>query len=235
MATSGNTIYQKTRDEIINGALRKLWQAKGQVADATDTADAAEALNGLVAEFQTLGMQLWARNEYTVTLVQDQQDYTIGVGQAVNTPYPLHLLQAILRDTTSGSDIDMQIMSKYDFNMLPTLSSGQPVNVSYQPKINVGTLSVWPTPDASAVSDKQLVLVYQRPLEYFDAAGDTPDFPQAWANALIYNLALLLADEYGVPLQDKQWLEKQADKHLERALDWGYEDGSIYFQPERRD
>lgn len=234
MATSGNTINQKTRDQIINGALRKLWQAKGQVADATDTADAAEALNGLVAEYQTLGMQLWARAEYTITLVADQRDYTLGVGQTINTPFPLHLLQAVLRDVNSGSDIDMTIMSRFDFNLLPTYSTGnggQPVNVSYQPKINIGVLSVWPTPDATAAANKEVVITYQRPLEYFDATANTPDFPQEWANALIYGLALLLSDEYGVPVQDKQWLEKQAEKHLSMAVAGGYEDASIFFQP----
>lgn len=237
MATSGNTIKQQTRDQIINGALRKLWQAKGQVADTQDTSDAAEALNALVAEYQALGMQLWKRKELTITLVASQRDYTIGVGQVIGNASPLHLLQALLRDINSNSVIDMQIMSRFDFNLLPTTSTGnggQPVNVSYQPFINYGVLSVWPTPDASAASNKQIILAYTAPVEYFDSALNTPDFPQEWANALIYGLAVLLADEYGVPTQDKQWLEKQAEKHLLTAMSTGAEDASLFFQPAQR-
>jgi hypothetical protein len=236
MATSGNTIFLVNRSQIIESALRKILFTKGQTPDATDTAEAALALNAIVAEFQTLGMQLWSRVELPIQLVSGQRDYTIGVGKAINAPYPTTLLQAILRDNASNSQIDMQILSRYDFNLLPltTLPTGQPVNVTYQPFINYGVLSVWPTPDQTIATSKTMIITYQRPLEVFDSATDTPDFPQEWANALIYSLALSLADEYGVPVQDKQWLEKQADKHLTMALQGSGEDASLFFQPAKR-
>lgn len=232
MTTSGQTILELSRDDIISAALRKAQVlAKGQTPDAEDLTNASQALNNLVAEFRTLGMPLWARRQQNLTLVAGTSSYTIGVGQSTNTPYPLKLHQVILRDNTSESQIDVDILSVYDFNLLPqqTAGTGEPVNVTYQPFVNSGVLRVWPTPDTVTAATKTLILVYTRPFEYFTAGTDTPDFPEEWKNALIYNLALLLADEYGTPLNDKSWLEKQAQKHLTTALDAGTEDGSLFF------
>jgi hypothetical protein len=78
----------------------------------------------------------------------------------------------------------------------------------------------------------RLTVTYQIPFDVFVSAADTPDFPQEWGNALIYGLALLISDEYGVPEQKKMWLEKQADKHLSMALSNGVEDGPMFFQPD---
>lgn len=232
MTTSGQTILELGRDDIIKAAMRKAQVlAKGQTPDSEDLLNANQALNNLVAEFRTFGMPLWARTEYTLTLVDDLDTYTFGVGQTENTPYPLRIHQAIIRDTTSLSDIDMTQMSVYDFNLLPSSSQGSPVNFTYQPKINLGTLKIWPTPDATIASTKEIILTYSRPFEYFVDDTDTPDFPEEWKNALIYGLAVLISDEYGLPLKDKTYLGQQAKEHLATALASGVEESSIYFHP----
>jgi len=83
MATSGNTIKLLTRDDIINSALRKLVViSEGTTASASQLTTGAEALNIIVSEFRTFGMQVWARSDMNITLVSGQGTYTIGVGQA---------------------------------------------------------------------------------------------------------------------------------------------------------
>lgn len=234
MATSGSTTWQLTRNQIIEAAMRKVQAlAKGQTPDSEDYTNATIALNGLIAQYQALGMQLWKRKEYDLTLVADQNSYTIGVGQSVNTVFPLKLHQVISVDTDSGAQIDVQILSVYDFNLLPQNSdaTGEPVNVTYQPFINYGVLKVWPTPDATIATQKTLKLVYQSPIEDFSASTDTPDFPKEWTNALIYGLAVLIAPEFGVPLEDRRLLQKEHDSYLQTAVDFGIEDASLFFQP----
>lgn len=232
MATSGLTISQLDRNTIIKAAMRKVQAlAAGQTPSSEDYINAAEALNALVFAFQTLGMPLWARKEYSLTLVNGTNTYTIGSGQTTNTPFPQKLHQVIRVDSGSDSQIDVQILSVYDWNQLPQDSTGSPVNVTYQPFVNYGVLKVWPTPDSNAATNQTLKLVYQRPLEYFNASTDTPDFPQEWQMPLIYGLAVAIAPEWGVPIQDQQRLEKQADKYLEMVLGFGQEDASLFFQP----
>jgi hypothetical protein len=231
MPTSGITISELTRDDIITRALRKIGViGEGQVPSATQLSEAADALGPLIQELATLGMPLWKRIDYPITLQTGVSVYNIGIGQTLNVPFPVKIAEATLEVNNSGSQIDVEIKPSYDFNLLPTNASGVVVNMKYQPFINYGQISVWPTPDANT---QVLTLTYFRPFDVFSAGTDTADFPQEWQNALIYQLALILADDYGLPIPDKQWLEKQADKRLASALFNGTEEGSITFYPNR--
>lgn len=230
MTTSNNTIFEVSRDTIINAALRKLGVlGEGVSANSTQLSVGAEALNLIVAEFQTFGMPLWSREEYLLVLNPGQQLYTFGIGQEINIPFPLHIQQALLEVPPYTTQIDIGLLSSYDFRLLPNGSRGTPVNLMYQPKINYGELSVWPTPGTSVPTGTHIKLIYQAPFQYFDSGTNTPYFPQEWGNALIYQLALNLSDEYTIPEQKKAFIEKQAEKHLSSALSFGTEDGSLFF------
>jgi hypothetical protein len=231
MSTSGITINQMTRDSIINAALRKTGAlSEGQVANTTQLGTGAEALNNLVSEFQALGMPLWARRSLAIPMVVGQSSYTIGVGQATNVPFPLRVYQATIDDSSNGNQIIMMQKPLYDFVQYPASSTGTPVVFNYTPQINKGVMQIWPTPNTSIPTGLAVTLQYQTPFEIFNASTDTPDFPQEWNNAVIYQLASILAPEYVLPLPTMQMLEKQAAIHLENALSNGVEDGSIFFQ-----
>lgn len=236
MATSGNTIKLLTQSQIINSALRKLGVlAEGGTANTAQITTAQEALNILVAEFRTLGMSVWARSVLNITLVSNQSVYNIGVGQPINVPYPLYIydIQMQVGPTPYKSNIPMNQYAVTDFNLLPPNSTGTPVNYMYQPKVNTGTLSIWPTPDASVPPASRMVVTYQRPFDVFDAPSNDADFPQEWGNALIYGLALSLSDEFGVPDSKLGRIEKQAATHLAIAASNSNEQGSFFMQPDR--
>lgn len=235
MATSGNTISLLTRNDIIESALRKLVVIEeNQTPSPKQTSDAAQALNLIVAEFRTLGMSVWARKDMLIPLVTGQKDYVLGVGQTINVPYPMYIYQVLIESPPYDTQIQVMQRAKIDFNLLPFGSMGMPVSFTYQPGINVGTLSVWPTPDLSVPVGTQLFVTYQRPIEVFDAATDTPDFPQEWGNALIYNLAMSLADEFGVAADKQARIEKSAGTHLATAISNSTEQGSMFFMPDWR-
>ncbi len=224
MASSGVYTFSYTRDQIINAALRKLSVlSEGQTANADQITTGAEALNLLVLELTTLGMPLWARKKVVTTMVTAQSSYTISLIK------PLKIYQAYREVVAEGIHIDMEVLADYDFNLLPSDSTGIPVNCTFQPLVGSGVLQVWPTPDSTVPANTTVTLVYQAPFEVFVASTDTPDFPQEWYNAVVYQLALLLAPEYGIPIQDTSSLEKQAEKHLNTVLGFGQEDASVYF------
>lgn len=229
MATSGNTIFQLSRDEIINAAYRKLLVlGDDQTANANQLIKGTQALNAIVATFQSLGMSLWARKELAITMVAAQRDYTIGIGQAISQPFPLHIYSAVLNTPANSSQTDIRMLARGDFNLLPT-STGSPINATYQPLVNYGVLSIWPTPNTGIVAGTTVTITYQAPFQYFITGTDTPDFPQEWTNALIYALAVSLAPENGLPVPDRVDLKQDAKIHLETALSNSGEDGSIYF------
>ena len=234
MTTSGNTLNQLTRNQYIEAALRKLNViADGQTPSSENYTNATYAFNALIGEFRALGMPLWARQSYSLTPVATTQSYTFGVGQTVNTPYPVRLLQAVRVATSAGTRIPMEIVADYDFNMLPGNSSGFPIKVTYQPKVNSGVLKLWPTPDTTAASGCTIQLTYIRPTEYMSASTDTVDVPEEWTNPIIFGLASRLAPEWGIPLPDRQMLDRTAEQILQRVLENGQEDASVFFQVER--
>lgn len=232
MSTSGVTVLSLSRDDIINAALRKLGViGEGQTANTTQLTNSAQALNALVAEFRTLGMSIWARKQYTLTLVNGTQAYTFGVGQTTNTAYPLRIYVANLQlGPTFDTQIELNPLAFKDFDLLPPTSTGVPVNFKYQPKNNLGVFTVWPIPDSTVPTGTRVYMEYQAPFEYFTAGADTPDFPEEWGNALIYNLALSLTDEYGVADNKFTRIEKLAKLHLDTALSGGTEEASLFFQ-----
>ena len=120
MTTSGTTVIEMSRDSICAAALRKIGAiALGQTASTTEITNASEALNNLTAEFQTLGMPLWARKDSSITMTATST-YTIGVGQTTNIPFPLKILQAWTVPTAGGSVQELWPNAIDVFNRLPT-------------------------------------------------------------------------------------------------------------------
>ncbi len=227
MTTSANTSYESNRDSIIKAALRKCGVlAKGETPSTEDITDCASALNNIVVRFATLGMPLWKRTELPVTLVLNTQTYTVA--NSLKAP------QVILRDLNGGTQYELIPKSRYDYNKLPSNTTGTPVHFTFNPSLENGTLTIWPKPDAGAVANKALTVVYQKEFDGFFSATDTPDFPSYWTDALIYELAVNIAPEYGVPLPDRQALKQEAAVYLQQAQGYGDEEDSLFVTPDRR-
>lgn len=230
MATSGSTDYSQTRDDIIKRALRLIGAlAQGESPTTDQVTEAAVALNGLVKAWQADGMPLWAIKERNVPLVAATNTYTL------TTPKPLKVLQAWYRNTTSNVDVPMRVITRDEYNRLGNkTSSGTPIQIYYEPRRDDGVLHVFPTPSATDVTSVSIYLVYQAPFEDFDVSTDTPDFPQEWYDAITYGLACRLAPEYGLPIPDRKTLWQEMTIIKQDALNFGLEEGSIYFQVDRR-
>lgn len=225
MSTSGSTSYELTRDGIIKAALRKCGVlAKGETPSTEDYTDCATALNNIVVRFNTLGMPLWKRIELPVTLVSGTKDYTLS--------NILQVTQVVLKDTTGGVQYELVQKDRYDYNKLPSTTTGTPVHFTFIPGLENGTLTVWPIPDASSASTKTLLVTYQKELDGFTASGETPDFPAYWSDALVYELAVSIAPEYGVPLQDRAMLKGEAKAYLDQAQGYGDDKFSMFIQPD---
>lgn len=231
MTTSGVTIYELTRNQIIAAAMRKLGAlALGQTPSSEDYTNGQIALNSWIANLQGLGMPVWKITAITITPIADQAAYVIGDGQAVDVPYLVRLNHAFLRDTTNGQNVPIDVIGLEQFNKLNNESTGRPVQCYYLPKVNLGTLTVWPAPDATTAADFEIHLIGQTPFEGFTGASETADFPQEWQNPLVYGLAVSLAPEYGVPINDRKLLMEQLNMYLDLATRSPSQDESVFFQ-----
>lgn len=230
MTTSGSTDFSLSRDDIIKRALRLVGVlAQGEVPTVEQVDESSVALNGLVKAWQADGMPLWSIKERTVTLVSGQSTYTLS------TPKPLKVIQAWNHNTTSNVDIPMRIITKQEYNILGNkTSSGNPIQIYYDPRRDTGELHVFPVPSTTEQTLNVIKLVYQAPFEDFDAATDTPDFPQEWYDAVTYGLAVRLAGEYQISTEVRKMLMMEANQIKQEALSFGTEEGSLFFQRDNR-
>lgn len=236
MATSNSSNFSITRDQIITGALRLVGAvALGETPSAAQISEAAETLNLMIKAWSADGMSLWAMKEYSLALTLDAATYEIGLTKTVAIDKPLKITQAYLHDTSTNVDIPMRIITRDEYNRLGNkATSGQPIQIYYEPLRDYGVLHVYPPANSSAVASKQIKFTYMRPFEDFDAATDEPDFPQEWFDAVKYGLASRLAGEYGISMEDRKQLQQEAMFIKAEALSFGTEEGSFFFSPDTR-
>jgi hypothetical protein len=141
---------------------------------------------------------------------------------------PLAILDARVR--TDDMDNGMTIYTRKEYmDIVNKSNSGRPIVLYYTPQINAGILYVWPTPDAVAT---RLKVSYMRSIQDFVVGTDNADLPQEWLLAITYNLAVLVAPEYGVDLTKTcRLVPTMAARYLEDLDSWDSESGSIFLGP----
>lgn len=236
MATSGTTTYQLTRNQILDAAISTLGVlARGQTPDSEDYDKAAVKLNMLLAKYRTKQLPLWKRTEYTFSLQDSVSSYTIGSGQMLSTTFPLKMLEAWAIPTGGNTPVSIELVANSEYNQLPTnTSSGMPLKMTYQPLVNRGVMKIWPVPNSSAATAYTIKIVYQAPFEYFTSSSETMDLPEEYYLPLVYDLAVLIAPDWGLPLEDRRALREEAEKYMNEIQSFGEEDASWFFQVDRR-
>ena len=144
-----------------------------------------------------------------------------------NISKPLKILQA--RRELDGSIIPMNFLEQEQFFKLVNYEDlGAPLNYSYLPKIDHGELKIWHAPDNSHT---KMRFIYEQEFDVFDVSKDTPDLPAEWIEPLTWELAYRLSANYGLDLNEREWLKAQAKETLEQAKRFDQETGSIYINP----
>ena len=229
MALSNSTDFSVTRDQLIAGALRLVGAiAQGETPTAAMLAEGSEALNMLVKAWQADGMPLWVMKEYSLTLTNNTNTYTI-------TPKLLKVVQAWNRNSLSNVDIPMCIITKDEYNRLGNkTTTGNPIQVYHEPGLNSSIVKVFPTPTTLEATQNTIKLSYQKQFDDLDDGTNNPEFPNEFFDALKFGLAARLAFEYGVEASDRKQLFDYSMMLKAEALSFGTEEGSMYFGIEFR-
>lgn len=233
MARSNSFDFNVTRDELIKAAFRLIGVGhRGESVPADEINDAAEALSLMLKGWQADGLQLWKREEQSITLTDAKRVYTLGPTGDVVMQRPLRLLEVVRRDS-NNIDVPLNKLSKNVYYGLSNkFSEGTPVSYHFDPQLDNADFIVWPVPDATVAAEYTIEIVYHRPFEDMDSATNNFDCPVEWLEAIKFGLALRLAPEYGVDLPQQYRLQKQFDDIYDKALSWDVEDTSVYFQPD---
>lgn len=140
---------------------------------------------------------------------------------------PLRVPSARRLNWASNLETPMLAMSRMDYMNLPNkAATGTPTQFFYTPQRDVGYMYIWPVCTSSTDAIR---FTWYRPIQDFDAAADTADLPQEWISTLIFNLAVEMASEYGLPLPYYQMLKERADAKLGLLAGWDREEQSTMF------
>lgn len=204
-----------TNRQIVTDAFRKI----GVVAtDSTMTADeaatGARALNRLLKAFQNRGYNLWTTTQLTVSL-------TTAASYTMTPVRPIRIHGA--RFVRSGIETPMQELTRQEYDDLPIkTATGIPTCYYYDRQKEAALLYVWPV--LAAANGETLKVTYEREIADvdLDAAADVPG---EWWDAVVYNLAARLADDFQV---DAPSVVARAEEELRLALAADRE-GSVWF------
>ncbi len=230
-----SALFKPNSKKVIEGALRKCGViAEGESPNADQIATAMDALRPLVKAWQTDGLQTWLLSTALVSAVSGQGTYT---STELSLPKLMRVYHvSALNNTGKNASILNRISIQEYYDLGARFSPGQPNQYCVVDDKEETKINLFPVPDDSFVADYKLTIVYQRP--YNDVTGsaetDVLDFPDQWAKALTYGLAADLADEYVLPLRERQWLEAKAKEAKEDAISWSIEDSSVYFRADQR-
>ncbi len=197
-----------TASDVIKASFRKLGLlAKAETPSAEEMNDALQSLNIMIDEWGAQKLMGTANTLGTVPLVPGKQAYTVGIGGYVNMPKPFKITYAYYLDI-NGIKTTLDVVTREEWFSYEDsqIVDAPPLTMYYDPGTTqqanqLGTIYVYYTPDAS--NSYTLYFDAQIPFTEFITLTDTVTFPPSYYKALVYNLAVELAPEYGVSVSEE--------------------------------
>jgi len=147
---------------------------------------------------------------------------------------PLDIVNARLRLMSTSIDIDLTKIDYDEYFRMPNKITNGGTTISWMfHRLNlISKFYVYPIPINSTHT---INFSYFKPIEDFDSAGDTPDFPAEWYDYFVLALAIRLSPSYGILSTDEYVaLQGEANAALMVALSFDNSKGAIRFSPDIR-
>lgn len=184
-----------TVETIINRALRLNGSiASGEGGSPEELADGLVSLNTMLKSWDSDRLTVYAKRRDVVNLSNGTQTYTVGIGGALNIPRPVSLL-SVAAVSSSGLALPMELIGAEDWGAIveKTVSGTMPRKLYNNNAYPLATFYIWPVP--SGVPQLDIYAWIQ--LTQFVAISDAFDFPPGYELAIVSNLAMQIAPEYG--------------------------------------
>ncbi len=200
--------------ELINGAFRlHNINAVGVSLEPEETAEGLRVLNQMLADWSLDRQGVFAITKETLTIVSGTKEYAIGSGATFDTVRPNRVTFAFVRQ--SEQDYGLKIVDRewYASRVNKSALTGRPWEMLYEPTYPNGTLTFYPEPDDTY----ELHLQSVKPLAVYSAATDDLALPPEYERAIEYNLAIAIANRYGVQVrQETAMIAADSLKKLKR-------------------
>lgn len=182
-----------TARQIIKSAMQKIGVlTKSETPDADEASDGLTTLNQMLQSWSNDSLLVYARLAESFTLSGGTASYTIGTGATFNTSRPVQIVSGYVRSGTTDYPLSKIKDTEYDTIGAKT-TTGIPNSFFYDYNAPSGTVTFSPVPDAAY----SVYLRMEKALTSIATLDTDIEFPTGWEEAIIYNLALRLAPEYG--------------------------------------
>lgn len=228
---------------IIEDAFRKLGQlGETEVLSTYQINAGRSALISLGNAWIAHGLPPWSMITVAIPFTAFNGDDNLLIGQSggfmeptYNISYqPVRLLNAWRQ--LDGVRTEMQVVPRHTHrNQVDQAEESTPLWIYGEPlQHNVMRLWVYPRPDTHWVAgDLVLDLQYKVSPTYNPPQTSYPFYPDHMEEALIYNLAKRLAPEYGLSIEERDKLDRDAEASLNLALSFNNEEGSVFIKASR--
>jgi hypothetical protein len=183
-----------TGRDLITAALKKIGAlAPGESLDAEEATDGLSELNRMLGSWSNSSLLVHSRVRESLSLTASDGSYTMGSSGDLNTTRPVAIEQAAISDGTAETPV--RLLSLAEWQSIGTKDvDGLPDSLFDDGGYPLRTLRLYPRPGSSSYS---LVLWSLKPLTSISTLDTSISLPPGYEDALVYNLALRLAPEYG--------------------------------------
>ena len=169
---------------------------QNETPTSSEADDGLVALNDMLDSWSTDRTYIYSILQESFPLTSGVVTYTIGTGGTFNTNRPVSIDNVFIR--LNGADFPVKAIDSQDYNsiVVKTTNGGIPEYFFYNPAFPLATISLWGAPSAGCVI---YLNTWQQLTQFADLATNY-SFPQGYARALAYGLAMEIAPEYGARL-----------------------------------
>jgi hypothetical protein len=213
MAVSGTTTFAPNFTEIAEEAYER---CEKELRSGYDLRTARRSLNLLTIEWANQGINFWALEEGTISLVAGTATYDLPADT-------VDILEHAIR-TNSGSetlqnDLAIPRISASTYSTIPNkLTQGLPIQVMVNREREIPSVTLWPIPDDA----QTYTFVYwrMRRLQDIGTGVNTPDIPFRFYPALMAGLAYYVGLKIpGMPTEKMVLLKTEYDRQFMLATD----------------
>jgi hypothetical protein len=178
---------------IIEQAGRKIQViGRGQTMPAEETTSALDALNGVLSVYSAEGALVYSLARETFTLT-GAQNYSIGSGGDFDTTAPVEIEAAFA--TVGDTDYRMKQVNAAEYASITDKAiTGIPEVFYYETGGELGRIHIYPVGPSGAYT---FTMWSSKPIASFADLTTDYTLPVGLEQALVYNLAVNLAPEYG--------------------------------------
>lgn len=186
MSVSGIVDTPTTVRSFCTQAARKIRILDSVTSLPSEDFDAIRlALLAMLRTWEVDGVRLWTTEEVVVTAVIGQQDYTL-------TPRAVRVVDA--RYLLGTAYTPVRVVTREEWERLPQPQSpGTPYWIYLDRRRDASVVKFYPVPNVAM----DMLVTINRPLYDVLNANEDVDVPPEWSEAIIYNLAARIADDFG--------------------------------------